>query len=416
MLKLYRLMTYIAYLLLLLLNRYNKSLSSRWQQRLSQGLGFGLPELDRAIWIHAVSVGELSVALQLVDILKVENRFNFIITTTTFSGAEQIKPYLTDSIKHVYMPFDIVTVIERFVCKVKPVAAIIIETEIWPNWLECLHAQKIPIMIANGRLSDRSFKKYKLFNLLFRSVLQKIDRVIVQTENIALRFKNLGVLDKQLTVIPNLKYDNLLQVQTKEKYICWIDKRPVILAASTHSGEEELLLKAYKELRKEINSLAFIIVPRHPKRAFEIIDLCIKSDFSYVLESNLTANGLVSDILIVDSLGKLINLYAAVDIAIIGGSFIAHGGHNPIEPISQDCVCLSGQYTFNFESTYQNLLEHKAIIKIASEQDLVKEIKRLLKDPGLLLDYKYNAIKYVKTMLGQSTKAYTKELNTFLGE
>lgn len=414
MLYVYRLLTRVIYYLLFLLNLNNKYLSLRWQNRLKQGLAFDLPNLNKVIWIHAVSVGELSVAIQLVNILNIKNKFNFLITTTTFSGAEQIKPYLTDSISHAYMPFDIDKVIGRFVEKINPIALIVIETEIWPNWIECLHSNKIPIMLANGRLSSRSFKKYKIFKSFFSSVLLKIDKLIVQTESIADRFLYLGADKDKLQIIPNLKYDNFAKVEVKKKHIKWINNRPVILAASTHSGEEALLIESYKDLKKEINDLAFIVVPRHPKRACEVIDLCSANNLSYKLESEIDQSVLSTNVLIVDSIGKLINLYAAVDIAIIGGSFVKHGGHNPIEAIAQDCFCLTGQYTFNFESTYQNLLEHKAIIQISSVDHLVKEVLRLFNQPGLLLDYKHNAVKYVKTIFGKSTQAYEKELEDLL--
>ncbi len=355
----------------------------RWLQRLGVFRPIRAPK--PVIWIHAVSVGEVIAAGPLIRQLLREGRYTLMVTTMPPTGSARVTASFGGEVAHVYAPFDLPWTVAAFIRRVKPVLTVIMETELWPNMLvECAH-HRIPIVLANARMSARSAARYARFPKTTKGILGLLDCVAVQNAVDGERFLQLGVASDKLAVIGSVKFDVVIsqsmsrQAQSLKEAYSLKGARPIWMAASTHEGEERLLLEAFTQLLEDIPNLLLVIVPRHPERFDEIYTLCNQS-FTTLRRSTGKVPKADTQIVLGDTMGELMLLYGASDLAFVGGSLIDRGGHNMIEPAAWGLPVLSGSHTFNFAQISQDLVAAHAMAVVHNVPDLVSTIRTWLAD------------------------------------
>lgn len=398
---------------------YRSCKNPAYRQRMFERVGiFKAPLETKGIWIHAVSVGEVVAAQPLVKALQSQfPGLPIVLTTTTPTGSHQAKKLFKDSIFHVYFPYDLFWTLSLFLKKIKPVLCIIMETELWPNLLQCLNKKQIPIVIANGRVSEKSFKKYQRISFLTKWMMQQINHVAAQSDNDAKRFIQLGLNETHITNTGNLKFEVKLEENSVEKATemkqQWGVNRRVIIAASTHAGEETQILWAYAQLKKHFSDLLLIIVPRHPERFESVASEIEKQGFSYARRSQNEVNLLNLDVFLVDAMGELPLFYAASDIAFVGGSLVPIGGHNCLEPAALGLPILVGPHMQNFADITARLKSKEALIQIQTKEALFQSLKMFIDNPTKMKDMGNNAKTFVLENQGVVFKLL-KILNPYL--
>jgi len=353
----------------------------RWAER------FGLfPPLPAGgcLWLHAVSVGETRAALPLIRALQVRYpELPLLVTTTTPTGSRQVWQALGNTVFHVYAPYDLPDVITRFLKRTRPRLAVIMETELWPNLLHGCRTAGIPVIVANARLSERSARRYGKLPGLTAPMLADTTLIAAQTEADAARFRALGA--PQVQVMGNLKYDLTLPEglpeEGRELRRRLGEQRPVLIAASTHAGEDELVLDVFARLRRDHPNLLLILVPRHPERFNDVAELCRRRGLVVVRRSEGQPCPPSTPVFLGDTMGELLLFYAAADIAFVGGSLTPTGGHNVLEPALLGLPVLFGSHMFNFMEAGQRLLEARAAWQVADAAELAGVTGQLLADP-----------------------------------
>ncbi|OCH96877.1 3-deoxy-D-manno-octulosonic acid transferase [Legionella jamestowniensis] len=370
------------------------------------------------IWVHAVSLGEVIAVTPLIDAL-LQKQWHILITTMTPTGAERVQQRFGEKVVHRYVPYDLPGVVRRFYSVVKPKIAVFVETELWPNLGYYAHKAKIPLCLVNARLSERSYQGYKKVTFLFKPLLQYFDYILTQTEDDAKRFKALGAPDKTVSVFGNMKFD--LQTQNinhplfaslKEK---WGKERVVVIIASTHDNEEELILKRLKKLQAAIPGVVLLIAPRHPERFQKVNQLCIQMGFNTGLRSREETLCPENEVIILDSLGELLGWYHVSDYAFVGGSFVPVGGHNVLEPIAMQVPVLSGPHVHNFKTICRDLKEAEAIELVNDADELITRILNLYQDKKRKEQLVNNATQVLLSNKGAVAK-YEKLINNILEE
>lgn len=355
----------------------------RWRER----LGF-IPPLPApgCLWVHAVSVGETRAALPLIRALQARYpETPLLVTTTTLTGSRQVRAALGDRVWHVYAPYDLPGAARRFLRRARPRLAVIMETELWPNLLRRCARAGVPALIANARLSARSARGYGRVGPLTRAMLRDVSLIAAQTAADAERFLALGA--PRVQVAGNLKYDLTLpdtlpeQGQTLRRTLLGA-RRPVWVAASTHAGEEELMLEAFAALRPRWPTLLLLLVPRHPERFDGVANLCRERGLRVARRSEGQICAADTAVFLGDSMGELLLFYAAADVAFVGGSLVGTGGHNVLEPALLGLPVLFGPHMFNFTEAGQRLLDAEAAWQIAGAETLAAAVDRLLADSG----------------------------------
>ena len=352
--------------------------------------------LDKPIWIHAVSLGEaISVRGLLEELRKVYPNKKFVISTVTSTGNKIAKAMAKPGDLAVYLPLDFSFTVRPVINKINPALFIIAETEIWPNLISYLYKKGVPLVTVNARISDTSFKGYSAVKFLIKPILNKISLFCAQTEVDALRLKFLGVNPDKIKVTGNLKFDQLALFKGpgyREKLgLNPSDK--LLVAGSTHSGEEEMILNAYNKLLKEFPGFKLLIAPRHPDRTADVEKTVMKNGFDALrvsrLDSLRPAPRAPSPVFILDTVGSLMDFYAAADIVFVGGSLVKKGGHNILEPASLGKPVIFGPYMFNFRDIARVFLNNNAAIQVATQEGLESSIRELMKDnskAGLLTE------------------------------
>lgn len=376
----------LALLRLWLRGKGNPDYRQRWGERL--GLVPVLTEKKR-LWVHAVSVGEAIAAAPLVRAWRVAHPdWAVLVTTTTPTGSAQVRRQFGDSVEHCYLPFDLPWMVAMFLRRSRPTLAVVMETEIWPNLYAGAQHRGVPLLLANARLSDKSFKAYACLRWLVGPTLRRVALVAARGAQDAERFVALGAVPGQVEALGNLKFDlerSPAVVAAGQAWRDWLGRgRPVWIAASTHPGEDEQVLIAHRVLLQAQPQALLVLAPRHPERAGAVAELIERNGLQALRRSSLSAApGLPSDdlaspadrcVLVVDTLGELMNFYAACDIAYVGGSLVPNGGHNPLEPLVLGLPVLSGPQVFNFREVYAELQALPAVTMVDSAEILGRQL------------------------------------------
>ena len=358
-----------------------------YRQRWLERYGFCKNKVKpNGILVHAVSVGETIAAIPLIKALQQKYpQLPITVTTMTPTGSERVKSLLKDSVSHVYLPYDLPGAIKRFLKTTKPKIVIIMETELWPNLISQCYKQKIPLIIANARLSERSAARYGKLGKAVKQLFSKISMVAAQNQQDGERFVSLGLPADHLAITGSIKFDINLSNEQRQNINQlkqqWQLKRPVLIAASTHSGEDEIILTAFKKLLLKHANLLLILVPRHPERFKTVEKLISDNGFNYLKRSTNQIPTEQTQIVLGDTMGELVELYAMADIAFVGGSLVKQGGHNPLEPALHHIAIITGEYFFNFQVICEQLIEAQGMIVCTnSADDLYSTIDCLLND------------------------------------
>ena len=361
-----------------------------YRQAVSERFG-GPPPGDPVlspIWVHAVSVGETVAAIPLVRSLQCAYpQAPILFTTMTPTGRERAVQALGGSVQHCFLPYDAGWCVRRFLARHCPRVGIVMETELWPNLFSECAKRSIPIVLANARLSERSVRGYRRVRPLINMVLNCLVGAAAQSEADAERLVQLGLSRDKIQVTGSVKFDLSLPASLHEQAASlrrrFGSSRSVFIAASTHDGEERIVLDAFAEVREVISDALLIIVPRHPERFSSVLSLCRKHNVSVCTRSENRADCRDIAIFLGDSMGELALFYAASDIAFVGGSLVAKGGHNMLEPAALGLPVLVGPHVFNFADISEQLIGAGAARQVSDRASLVKAALELLRDANL---------------------------------
>ncbi|HBO97414.1 MAG TPA: 3-deoxy-D-manno-octulosonic acid transferase [Candidatus Omnitrophica bacterium] len=363
-------------------------LKGKWHAGLWTRFGSGLIKDSgekRTIWVHAVSVGEVLVVLNLVQKIRQKfPRYNIVLSTVTATGHALASRELQGQSQVIYAPLDFSWVVRKYIAVLNPVLYISAETEIWPNLFTCLHARNVPIVEVNGRISDQAFAGYRKVSFLTRRVLRDVRLLCMQSREDARRIIRLGADAKKVRVAGNLKFDNLAKGPAIRKdALGFSGEDRVFIAGSTYPGEEEIMVEAYRSLKAEFPRLRLVIAPRRVERADEIARLCGREGLTSRRFSDNSGKRMVDarQVLIVDQIGYLRDLYALADVVFVGKSLRGRGGQNMIEPLAFGKPTLVGPHTENFRDVVRIFMSGGALIEVRTPQALVWQLRDLLKDP-----------------------------------
>lgn len=378
--------------------------SGRYRHGLGQRLGMVSPALRTfvagrsTIWVHAVSVGEVIAASRLIERLQtVDPDLRMVISTTTRTGQKlaqerfdaaggQMNDSAARPTRVFYYPLDFAWIVRRYLKALKPRALILVESELWPRMLVESERAGIPIIVVNGRISNRSLPRYRTLRTLWRPLLRKLALVLAQSEEDRLRFVDIGVPADKVRSAGNLKYDVRAAVElsiTRELRAHLPQTGKVIVAGSTLEGEEKLLLGSFRELLSEIPQLTMILAPRHPERFRSVEKTITDAGLPLILRSNWMQHPepiAAGSVLLLDTVGELASVYSLASVAFVGGSLIPAGGHNPLEPAQFAVPIVMGPYTENFRGMVAALLEHEAI-RVTPPERLCPALQELLTSP-----------------------------------
>jgi 3-deoxy-D-manno-octulosonic-acid transferase len=334
------------------------------------------------IWLHAVSAGESIAAAPLIEALLAQGH-TLVLSTTTPTGRAQLMRQFSGRAVICYGPFDLQRCIKRFLNQVRPNLVLMIETEIWPNWMAACASREIPVALLNARLSERSFRGYQKLGSMMGATLRQFSWIAVQSTVHAARFKALGAAPDRLSVTGSIKADQVLPADFRAQVAVIQEKlahRTLLLAASTHPGEEQMLLAAFKVLKAKHPQLLMVLVPRHVQRAAELQAMSAQLGLIQSLadKDHFTDE---TDVVIVNVMGQLLYWYGASTVTFVGGSLVPHGGHNFLEPALCGCAIVTGPWVFNFEAQAEQFQKQAALTLVNDESELIEALERLLVDP-----------------------------------
>jgi 3-deoxy-D-manno-octulosonic-acid transferase len=382
---------YTAAVIILLIPQYLKRPPGLRLTWLREKLGFpaktGREDKDsaRSFWVHAVSVGEVTAAVPFLHVLRSSYPGSpVILSTMTDTGRAVAEAKAPAGVRVVYMPFDSFCLMKRFLRRINPLLFIIVETEIWPNAIRAAHVQGVPVIMVNGRISENSFRGYKKISGFMKRVLSRGTLYLMQTGDDAERMRLMGAEETKIVVSGSFKFD----CPERPAIPSWATrlKGPVIVAGSTHAGEEELMIAALRKNLDRVPALKLVLAPRHPERFNEVEALVKASGLSFVRRTQFDKAGgderLDSHIIILDSIGELASVYGIADIAVIGKSFLGQGGQNPLEPALWGKAILCGPHMENFPFI-SAFYKEGAAFEVSSE-GLAEKIGELLAAPSMI--------------------------------
>jgi 3-deoxy-D-manno-octulosonic-acid transferase len=392
----YSLLTLIAFVLLSPYFLYQAIRHKKYLGSLRQRLGF-LPFMfnidgDHSIWIHAVSVGETLTARALIADLKARYpQLRLYLSTTTVAG-QQVAAQLQHLDGVFYAPFDWTMIVRRTLDVVKPRVFIMIETEIWPNLLHACRARGVTTIVINGRISSRSYPRYRLIRPFFSRVLADVDRFCMQSEESLRRIVNLGADPARVTMTGSLKFDSVeipsaaSHARSRERVLRYFriaSNRPVIVAGSTMRGEESVVLRAFGHVKASAPTALVILAPRHAERFAEVARLARDAGFVTARRSELPIDSEPrADVVVLDSIGELAQLYQIATAVFVGGSLVDYGGHNILEPAVFGKPIVFGPFMRNFQEIAETFLTSGAAVQVQSEEGLEEALLTLLGDPA----------------------------------
>lgn len=354
----------------------------RWSERYAL---CGTPALAGAIWVHAVSVGEVIAARPLVDGLLARHPDRpVLVTTITPTGSERVRAIWGERVHHAYLPYDLGSMVRRFLDQARPALAIVVETEIWPNlYVEC-GRRGIPLLMVNARLSARSLRGYRPVRPLTRLALRAVTVVAAQSQEDADRLVAIGAEPARVRVTGNLKYDLAVPAGLEAQASAWRDGwgagRPVWIAASTHPPEEAQVLAMHARLRALHPDLLLLWAPRHPERFGPVAMQVQDAGLAHSRRSVERLPRAGDAVFVIDTLGELLAFYAAADVAFVGGSLCEVGGHNMLEPAALGVPAVVGPHTFNFADVTRRLREARALDQVPDAESAARAIAALLGD------------------------------------
>lgn len=355
----------------------------RWRER----FGYGEQLRPGGIWIHAVSVGEVQAVAPLVRwLLDSHPGLPLTITTTTPTGSAQVRRLFGEQVSHSYMPYDLPAFLNRFLDRVQPSRFLMVETEVWPNLLSACRTRGIHSLLANARLSARSLRRYRRVRGFAESVFGLIDQVAAQSDADGLRFQALGVDGDRIEVTGSIKFDISIPASVEEQVEVmrrgW-GGRPVWVAASTHEGEEELMLVAHAQVKKTLPDALLVLVPRHPERFDRVTGQIIRSGLNFSRRSSGDVPTGDTNVYLGDTMGELPVMLGSADAAFIGGSLSKVGGHNMLEAAAQGLPVCFGPHTFNFALISQWMLDCGAARRVGDANELAEVISGWLSDASV---------------------------------
>lgn len=362
-----------------------------YSRRIGERFAIGLPPLEPGgIWVHAVSVGESIAAAPMIrELMRRHPQLPITVTCMTPTGSERIQALFGDTVQHCYLPYDLPWAAARFLDRIRPRLAVVMETELWPNHIHQCARRGIPVALANARLSERSARGYARFARLTAPMLAELSLIAVQTATEAERFRQLGARPESVEVTGSIKFDlsidPVLLERAAELRTQWdATQRPLWIAASTHAGEDEIILAAHRQLLAQHPQALLILVPRHPERFGSVVELCRKAGFATVRRSQGEAVTAQTEVLVGDTMGELLFLYALADIAFVGGSLMPNGGHNLLEPAALGKPVLSGPHLFNFLEIAAQLRDAGALQEVADAGELAAAVDALWNEPAMI--------------------------------
>jgi 3-deoxy-D-manno-octulosonic-acid transferase len=371
--------------------RYRKYITNLAQRMGYLPLSFNL-DGDESVWVHAVSVGEVLTARALLpDLRERYPRLRIFLSTTTITGQQIARNNLHFVDEVFYFPFDLGFIVKRTLRLVKPRLFIMMETEIWPNLLRACHRTGVKTILVNGRISSRSFPRYRLVRPFFRRVLRHVDRFCMQSEESARRIIDIGAPRDRVIVTGSLKFDSLdvpgavaadRGPNRVLRYFRMAPDRPVVIAASTLKGEEEPVLEAFQRIRATMTNALLIIAPRKPERFDEAERIARRAGWKVARRTELRVDSEPRhDVIILDTIGELAQLYQIATAVFVGGSLVDAGGHNILEPAVFGKPIVFGPYMQNFAEIAQTFLDNGAAIQLRSGRELEPVLVELLSDP-----------------------------------
>ncbi|MEP0201161.1 MAG: lipid IV(A) 3-deoxy-D-manno-octulosonic acid transferase [Halioglobus sp.] len=386
----YSALFYLLVPFLLLRMLWRSRLAPEYRKRLLERFGLiNTSELDPAkdrVWVHAVSVGEVLAAAPVIErLLSDYPLYQVVVTTTTPTGSERVQSLFGNRVLHVYAPWDLPGSCARFVNLMRPKLLIIMETELWPNMIHHAVLQGAQVLLANARLSERSARGYTRIESLTAAMLGQLACVACQTQADGDRFHKLGLPLSHLRVTGSIKYDIHIDEGLKAssrvlRQQLAADTRPVLVAASTHPGEESQILAAFAELRQHFTHSLLVIVPRHPERFEAVFKQCEEARWSVQRRTQASVIDAHTDILLGDTMGELLLLLSTADVALIGGSLVPHGGHNVLEAAVWGVPVITGPHMFNFADISERMVKAGAMLQLSDSRSLSHELSELLQD------------------------------------
>lgn len=388
-----------------------RSFNLKWR------LGFIPRELShkltrsKNIWVHAVSVGEVMLLAQFLPALKKQFPGHcIVISTVTRAGNEVAKRKFGENASVIFLPLDISFIVKRFFLLIRPKIFIIVETEIWPNLITVLKRCGAPVVMINGRISPRSFRRYKIIKPFLKPILEKIDLFCMQSKDDARRIASIGAPSEKVHVTGNMKFDTGV-IEDKKRpanrdLLGLTENDVLIVAGSTHRGEEEVLLGVYKDLRSDFPNLQLLIAPRHIERIPEIKVLAEKKGIVTVRISEISATYELrfTPVFLLDTIGQLRDFYSIADIVFIGGSLIPHGGQNPVEPAYFLKPIVFGPSMFNFKDIARILLQQGAAAEVKDAAGFKEALAGLIREPKRRYAMGFFAKKAIEENKGASGK------------
>tara|TARA_B100001093_G_C26767407_1_gene988521 strand:- start:308 stop:1567 length:1260 start_codon:yes stop_codon:yes gene_type:complete len=379
---LYNLLTYLLFIPFTFYWIIKGIFNNSYLDKVWQRFGLGYQGFKKCIWIHAVSVGEVQAVSPLILVLKKKfPQQKIVITTATPTGASRVTKLFGDSVYHCYIPFEFPHAISSFLDSINPVAAMIVETEIWPNLYRGCGVRKIPLILVSARISPSSVPKYQKFLPLIQKTLSHGIIIAAQSKPDAHRFIKLGASSERTHVIGNIKFDiendDNLTKQGKEIRKKLFKDRPVWIAASTHEGEEKIILDTHHILLRNFPDLLLILAPRHPERFSKVKTLIKNSSFNLISRTNYEKKA-HNEVFLLDTMGEVTLFFAASDISFIGGSLVPIGGHNILEPAIQGLPIIVGPYFSNSEEVVNEFIKDDACLVVKNEAELAENISSLL--------------------------------------
>ncbi len=357
-----------------------------YRKRLGERFGrFEGAPAPGGVWIHAVSVGEVQAVAPLVrHLLRHRPELPVTLTTTTPTGSERVRRLFGDEVFHRYFPYDLPWCLRPFLERVRPCLLVLVETEIWPNLLAECETRAVPVLLANGRLSERSARGYARLGGFARGAFARLSKVAAQSPEDARRFISLGVPEARVSVTGSIKFDQRLPASLQEQVQVirrlWGEHRPIWVAASTHEGEEEAVLDAHARVLERVPAALLVLVPRHPERFDRVAALVRRRGFTLARRAKEEACEAGTQVFLGDTMGELPLFLGVADVAFIGGSLVPRGGHNMLEASAQGVPVIFGPHVFNFDAIATLLLEREAAVQVGDAKALARQVAEWLGD------------------------------------